>query len=140
MPVEPWIIAIAALVLALVIGYANFQNAKPFRIESSTTLSPVETLDTLQAQLARNGWNLGFRDATILIMNADRNADLGSAAVIGCFSVWLGLLHVLSSRRTITVQFDVTGTANGTQVTTNGSRSGSGALRYIAQRLQELPK
>lgn len=137
---EPWLTAIAAIVLALLIGYANFQNAKPFRIESSTTRAPTATLDTLQAQLARDGWHLGFRDSGRLIMSADRNASLGSTAAIGCFSVWLGLLHVISSRRTITVQVDVHGTDTGTRVITNGSRSGNGALLYIAEQLQELPK
>lgn len=137
---EPWIIVIALLAIALMIGYANFQNAKPFRIESSTTFDPTETLDTLQERLARDGWNLGFRDTSSLIMNADRHADLGSTAAIGCFSVWLSLLHVVSSRRMITVQFDVADIAGGTSIITNGNRSGNGALRYIAGHLQELPK
>jgi hypothetical protein len=137
---EPWLIVIALLVLALVIGYANFQNTRLTRIEASTTLEPAEALDTLQARMARDGWSLGIRDADTLVMNASRNVDLGSTAAIGCLSVWLGLLYALSSRRTITVDVHVERTANGTVVTINGSRSGNGRLRYIAERLRELPK
>jgi hypothetical protein len=137
---EPWLVVIPILLLALVIAYANLQNARPFRFEASTTLEPAEALDTLQARLARDGWSLGLRDADNLVMNASRNADLGSTAAIGCLSVWLGLLYALSSRRTITVDIHVERTANGTVVTINGSRSGNGALRYIAERLRELPK
>lgn len=137
---EPWLVVIVLLVLALVVGYANFQNARPFRIEASTTLESTEALDTLQARLARDGWSLGFRDSASLVMNADRKADLGSTAAIGCFSVWLGLLHVLSSGRTITVEATVARSANSTIVTVHGSRSGNGVLRYIAERLRELPK
>ncbi len=137
---ESWIVAVALLVLALVIAYANFQNARPFRIEARTTLPPSEALDTMQARLARDGWSLGYRDTTQLTMSADRNADLGSTAAIGCISVWFGLLYALSSRRTITVNVEAVRLAESTTMIVNGSRSGNGLLRYIAERLRELPK
>jgi hypothetical protein len=94
----------------------------------------------LPARLARDGWTLGFRDTTSLVVNANRNADLGSTAATGCFSVRLGLLHALSSRRTIRVEATVARAANGTMVTINGSRSGNSVLRYIDERLRDLPK
>lgn len=136
----PWLITLGLIAIALVIGYANWQNSKPFRIESSTSMDPKAALDSLQSSLALNGWALGFRDDTTLIMSSDHNARFGSTAVIGCISVWLGLLHVLTSRRRITVQFMVTASATGSSILTSGSRSGGGALPYIAAELRELPK
>ena len=137
---ETWIIVFAVLAIAAIVGYANFQNAKPFRIDSSTALEPRATLDALQVRLARDGWALGYRDDSSLIMSADRRADLGTTAAIGCLSVWLGLLHAISSRKTATVQFDVAPNTTGTRIITAGSRSGHGVLRYTAAHLRDLPK
>lgn len=137
---ETWIVVIAVVAIGVVVSYANYQNAKPFRIESSTALQPQPALDALQARLARDGWALGFRDDSSLIMSADKRADLGTTAAIGCLSVWMGLLHAVSSQRTTTVQFDAAPNASGTIIITNGSRSGSGVLRYVATQLRELPK
>lgn len=74
------------------------------------------------------------------MMSTDRHADLGSTAAIGCHSVWLGLLLAVSSRRTLTVQFDVEDAATGTTIVTLGSRSGQGALPWVASHLRDSPK
>lgn len=135
----PYLVAIAALAIAVLIGYSNYQNAKAFRIESSSSLEQEEVLDSLQARFARDGWVLGYRDSGSLVMSIDRNASLGSTAALGCFSVWLGLLYLLSSRKRITVEIDVTGSSDGSLIITNGSRSGS-YLKYVAWQLDHLPK
>lgn len=96
-------------------------------------------LDTLQHTFARDGWMLGYRDAGSLVMSIDRNASLGSTAALGCFSVWLGLLYLLSSRKRVTVEIDVTSSSDGSLIVTNGSRSGS-YLTYLAWHLNHLPK
>lgn len=137
--IGPILVVVLLLVLAILIGYANYQNARPFRIDSSTSLAPEQSLDLLQAQLARDGWRLGYRGDTTLIMNIESNVSLGSTAAIGCFSVWLGLLHILTSHRSVSVEFLVEETASGNRITTNGSRSGS-YLTYTAHHLKELPK
>lgn len=135
----PWLVVIGLIALAFVIGYSNFQNARPFRIESSSSLPPEDVLDSLQATFARDGWELGFRDSGSLVMSIDSKANLGSTAAIGCFSVWFALLHVLSSQKRITVEVDVTHTTGGSVIVTNGSRSGQ-YLNYAGERLRELPK
>lgn len=135
----PYLVAIVALVIAVIIGYSNYQNAKAFRIESSSNLQPEDVLDTLQVAFARDGWVLGYRDAGSLVMSIDRNASLGSTAALGCFSVWLGLLYLLSSRKRITVEIDANKSADGSLIITNGSRSGS-YLTYVAWHLDHLPK
>lgn len=135
----PYLIVIGLLAIMILLGYSNFRNAKPFRIESSSSLQPEEVLDTLQSAFARDGWVLGYRNTGSLVMSIDRNASLGSTAAIGCLSVWLGLLYLLSSHRRITVEIDVSGTAGGSLILTNGSRSGS-YLNYVAWHLRELPK
>ena len=63
------------LIGAVVIGYANFQNARPFRLESSTTLPPAEALNSLQSQMAKDGWSLGFREGNSLVMNITHPAS-----------------------------------------------------------------
>lgn len=135
----PYLVAIAALGIAGLIGYSNYQNAKAFRIESSSSLEPENVLDTLQSTFARDGWVLGFRDAGSLVMSIDRNASLSSTAALGCFSVWLGLLHLLSSRKHITVEIEVNSSSDGSLIVTNGSRSGP-YLTYVAWHLDHLPK
>lgn len=137
--VIPILVVAGILALALLIGYSNFQNARAFRIESSSSLPPQEVLDHLQRVFARDGWIPGFRDSGSLVMSIDRNASLGSTAALGCFSVWLGLLHLVTSHKRITVEIDVTESMNGSLIVTNGTRSGS-YLRYIAWHLHELPK
>lgn len=135
----PMLIVLGLLIVAVLIGYANYQNAKAFRIESSSSLRQEETLDVLQSALARDGWELGYRDAGSLIMSTDRNPSTGSTAAIGCLSVWLALVHVVSSRKRVTVQFDVSESADGSLIVTNGNKSGD-VLRYVARHLHELPK
>ena len=137
--VVPWLVVIGLIGLAFVIGYSNFQNARPFRIESSSSLEPEEVLDSLQATFARDGWQLGYRDTGTLTMSIDSKANLGSTAAIGCFSIWFALLYLLSSRKRITIEVDVTHTADGSLIVTNGNRSGS-YLDYVAYHLRELPK
>lgn len=137
--IVPLLIVIGIMAIAVLIGYSNYQNAKAFRIESSSSLQPDEALDSLQSSFARDGWMLGSRDTGSLVMSIDSKANLGSTAALGCFSVWFGLLHVLSSQKRITVQVDVTHSADGSLIVTNGSRSGS-YLNYIAWHLRELPK
>lgn len=137
--VIPYLIVIGLLALGIVIGYANFQNAKAFRIESSSSLEPDAVLNTLQSAFARDGWVLGYRDAGSLIMSIDRNASLGSTAALGCLSVWIGLIYLLSSRKRITVDIGVSKSADGSLIITNGSRSGS-YLTYVAWHLNQLPK
>ena len=135
----PWLLVSGVVALAFVIGYSNFQNARPFRIESSSSLPPEEVLDSLQSTFARDGWQLGYRDSGTLTMSIDRKANLGSTAALGCLSVWFALLHALSSRKRITVEVDVTHTAGGSLIVTNGSRSGQ-YLIYVTEKLRELPK
>lgn len=137
--IVPYLIAAVLIIAAVMIGYTNYQNAKPFRIESSSSLSQEEVLDKLQFSFARDGWVLGFRDAGSLVMSIDRNASLGSTAALGCLSVWLGLIYLLSSRKRITVEIDVTSSSQGSLIVTNGSRSGS-YLIYTAWHLDQLPK
>ena len=136
--VIPYLVAIAALAIACIIGFANYQNAKAFRIESSSSFGQEEVLDTLQYAFARDGWVLGYRDAGSLVMSIDRNASLGSTAALGCFSVWLGLLYLLSSRKRVTVEIDVTSSSDGSLIVANGSRSGS-YLTYVTWHLNHLP-
>lgn len=139
-----WLIISGLLLVAAILGYLNYQysrkNAAPFRIEASTTLGPIQALDTLHTQFARDGWQLGYRGGTTLIMQTDRSASLGSTAAIGCLSVWLALLHVLTSRGTITLEISVSETPNGSTIIANGSRSGGNVLNYTAYWLRELPK
>lgn len=135
----PWLVVAALLALAVLIGYSNFQNARAFRIQSSSTLPPEQVLDRLQSSFAKDGWILGYRDAGSLVMSIDRNASLGGTAAIGCLSVWFALLHVLTANRRITVQVDVTESMGGSIIITNGSRSGS-YLKYVAWHLDDLPK
>lgn len=135
----PWAIVIAFLAIAVLIGYSNYQNARPFRIESSSSLQPEEVLDSLQSTFARDGWVLGSRDTSSLVMSIDSKSNLGSTAALGCLSVWFALLHMLSSQKRITVQVDVTHSSDGSLIVTNGSRSGS-YLNYMAWHLRDLPK
>lgn len=137
--IVPYLVAIGLLAIASLIGYSNYRNAKPFRIESSSSLGQEEVLDTLQRSFARDGWVLGYRDGGSLTMSIDRNASLGSTAALGCLSVWLGLIYLLSSRKRITVEIDVTGSSDGSLIVTNGSRSGP-YLTYVAWHLDHLPK
>lgn len=135
----PWLIVAGLLIVAAVIGYANYQNAKPFRIESSSSLRPKETLDTLQSTFASDGWQLGYRDSGSLMMSIDSNASLPSAVALGCLSVWFALLYLITGKKRITVEIDVTESIDGSLIVTNGSRSGS-YLRYVSHHLNELPK
>lgn len=135
----PILVVIALLVLAILIGYANFQNARPFRIEASSSLSPEESLDSLQRSFAEDGWVLGFRGAGSLVMSIDRSASLGSTAALGCLSVWLGLIHLLMANKRITVEIDADSSSDGSLIVANGSRSGS-YLTYVAWHLRNLPK
>lgn len=137
--IGPLAVFSALLVLAILIGYTNFQNGRPFRIESSTSLSPAATLDRLQAQLARDGWHLGYRDDATLIMNIDSSANLGTTAMLGCLSIWFALLHLVSARYSVSVEIVVANAPNGTTIVTNGSKSGS-YLKYMAHHLNTLPK
>ena len=136
----PWLVGGGLLLVALVLGYINFQLARPFRTESTTILPPDASLDQLQTRFARDGWQLGFRDSARLVMSIQSDASIASTAAIGCLSVWVALLHFLSSRKRITVEIEVDAIAGGTRVVTHGSRSGSNALRYVTTRLNELPK
>lgn len=135
----PWLIVAGLLIVAVVIGYANYQNAKPFRIESSSSLRPEETLDTLQSTFARDGWQPGYRDSGSLVMSIDSKANLTSTIALGCLSVWFALLYLITGKKRITVEVDVTESIDGSLIVTNGSRSGS-YLRYVAHHLDELPK
>lgn len=139
-----WLIIGGLLLAAAILGYLNYQYAKknvaPFRIEASTTLSPGQALDTLHTQFARDGWKLGYRGTTSLIMQTDRSASLGSTAAIGCLSVWLALLHVTTSKGTTTVEISVSETPHGCTIIANGSRSGGNVLNYTAHWLHTLPK
>lgn len=139
-----WLIIAGLLLVAGILGYLNYQysrrNVAPFRIEASTTLGPVQALDKLHTQFARDGWKLGYRGDTTLIMQTDRSASLGSTAAIGCLSVWLALLHVLTSKGTTTVEISVSETPHGSTIIANGSRSGGNVLNYTAHWLHELPK
>lgn len=139
-----WLIISGLLLAAAILGYLNYQyakrNAAPFRIEASTTLDPATTLDTLHTQFARDGWQLGYRSDARLIMQRDRSASLGSTAAIGCLSVWLALLHVLTSSGTITLEILVSKAPHGSTIIANGSRSGGNVLNYTAHWLRELPK
>lgn len=137
--IVPWIVVAVLLIGALVIGYANFQNARPFRLESSTTLPPAEALNALQSQMARDGWNLGFREDNSLVMNITHPASFGSTAALGCLSIWLALLYLVTRRKTVVVQVDASDSGNGTQLVTIGDRSGQ-ILKYMATRVRELPK
>lgn len=137
--IVPWIVVAVLLIGAVVIGYANFQNARPFRLESSTTLPPAEALNALQSQMARDGWNLGFREGNSLVMNITHPASFGSTAALGCLSIWLALLYLVTRRKTVVVQVDASDSGNGTQLVTIGDRSGQ-ILKYMATRVRELPK
>lgn len=135
-----WLIIGVLIAIALFIGYLNYRNAKPFRIEASTTLRPSHALDRLQAQFARDGWSLGYRDGTTLIMQTARGANLSTTAAIGCLSVWLGLLHLLMSRRSITLEVTASEMQYGSAIIANGSQCGGNVLTYTAYWLRELPK
>lgn len=137
--VIPYLVLLIVLVIAGVIAFANYQNSRPFRIESTSSLEPEEVLDTLQRTFTRDGWVFGFRDSGSLVMSIDRRASLGSTAALGCFSVWLGLIYMLSSNRRITVEIDADNHADGSLIVTRGSRSGS-YLRYVAWHVHRLPK
>lgn len=135
----PWLVVAALIIGVIVIGYANYQNARPFRLESSTSLPPEEALDTLQSQMARDGWNLGYRERHSLVMNITYPASFGSTAALGCLSIWLALLYLVTRRRTVIVQIEARETVNGTALVTEGARSGD-ILEYMAGRVRELPK
>lgn len=137
--VGTWFVVVAVIALAMFIAYINFQNGRAFRIESSTSLPPGEALDALQTQMANDGWNLGYRDSTSLVMNIQNGASLGSAAALGCFSIWLALLYFISVRGPVVVKVETTATGSGTVLITNGSKSGR-YLEYMAYHLRELPK
>lgn len=137
--IVPILIVGVMLVIAILIGYANFQKASPFRIEAFTSLPASPALDALQTQMARDGWQLGFRDADRLVMNIESNAGLGSTAALGCLSVWLALVHLVSARKTIVVEFETIPGADQTTIIVNGSRSGS-YLDYVADQIRNLPK
>jgi hypothetical protein len=134
-----WLVVVGLLAVALFLGSVNYQSASPFRIESTTTLSPEHTLDVLQERFARDGWGLGYRDAGTLIMTADRNASFVGTAALGCISIWLALLHLVTSRRTVTVEVAAMESANGALLVVNGSKSGAGVRPYVEKRLKDLP-
>ena len=134
-----WLVVVAVIALAMFIAYTNFQNGRAFRIESSTSLPPGQALDALQAQMAKDGWNLGYRDGASLVMNIQNGASLGSTAALGCVSIWLALLYLVPPRRPVVMKVETIATGSGTSLVTDGSKSGS-YLVYMAYHLRELPK
>ncbi len=137
---QQWLVIGIILAAGVFIGFVNYQNRRPFRMEATTTASVDATLDQLQARFARDGWSLGYRDAGTRIMSADRNAYFFGTAAIGCLSVWLALVHLLSAKKTVTVEITASEHTDGAVVIVNGNKTGDGVAMFVSKRLRELPK
>lgn len=125
---EPSIISILIILAVVVIGCfvyrAASEKARGFRVERTTTLTPEQALDQLQHSMDANGWQLGHRDTTSLIMSKQERPDVAGTMLLGVISFWLALFNVASSNRSITQSVKASASGPFTTVVIEGSYAG----------------
>jgi hypothetical protein len=134
---------IFALIFWLLVGAAvawfMVRNRSPFELQTTTSLSPDEAIESAERALVVAGWQVVSKRSGAATFRAETKGSCLVALLLLLIGLIPGILYLAFRGRTMTIDVSTTPAASGTVVRFQGSTQGFGGKAAAESALKALP-